>query len=90
MLITDRASEICYLDADKILVLPEGGVADMTKIRDLFCNANFTVFLKELSSEFDVSGIINLVSTVIVSVLASLGIWYSVSLSKIMDSEGIR
>jgi hypothetical protein len=51
------------------MVMPVGGNIDMEDIKKIFCEANFTVFLNELSAEFDISRVIDTVSIFLYSLL---------------------
>ena len=70
LLVSGRAAEICALDADNILIMPEGVKMDATQVKSLFCDANITVFMAELSSEFDIAEIIQMVSCLQIPFLA--------------------
>lgn len=69
MLVTNRSHELCSLTGDQIMVMPVGGNIDMEDIKKIFCEANFTVFLNELSAEFDISRVIDTVSIFLYSLL---------------------
>lgn len=62
LLVTNRTQEVCSLNADQIIVIPEGGDLNVDDVKKIFCQANFTAFLQELSAEFDISRVIETVT----------------------------
>lgn len=66
LLTQGRAADMCNLTTSQLFISDQTTkqLNELEQIRSLFCDANFTAFLQELSDEFGISSIIEAVGVI--------------------------